>query len=98
MARIFEKTEIDPQIILGKQVAMLGYGSQGSAQALNLRDSGVAVNVGLYEGSKSWAMAESEGLAVMPIAQAVEASDVLVFALPDVQMADIFSSQVAGAM
>jgi ketol-acid reductoisomerase len=98
MARVFRTDEIDPEIIKGKQVAMLGYGSQGSAQALNLRDSGVSVVVGLYEGSRSKESAESEDLVVTGVREAVDTSDVLVFALPDVQMSSIYHGQVAGSL
>jgi ketol-acid reductoisomerase len=98
MARVFRADEIDPEILRNKRVAMLGYGSQGSAQALNLRDSGIDVTVGLYEGSKSWILAEGEGLPVMDVRGAVEAADILVFALPDVQMASVYRAQVAGSL
>ena len=61
MARIFYQQDCDLQKLKGKTVAIIGYGSQGHAHALNLKDSGVDVVVGLYEGSKSWAKAGSSG-------------------------------------
>lgn len=63
MARIFYQQDCDLQKLSGKTVAIIGYGSQGHAHALNLKDSGVDVVVGLYEGSKSWAKAEAQGAA-----------------------------------
>ena len=65
-ARIFYQQDCDLQKLSGKTVAIIGYGSQGHAHALNLKDSGVNVIVGLYEGSKSWAKAEAQGLTTQP--------------------------------
>ena len=65
MASIFYQEDCVLQKLANKTVAIIGYGSQGHAHALNLKDSGVKVIVGLYEGSKSWAKAESQGLTVM---------------------------------
>ena len=64
-ARIFYQQDCDINVLKGKRVAIIGYGSQGHAHALNLKESGVDVVVGLYEGSKSWAKAEQQGLTVM---------------------------------
>ena len=72
MARIFYQQDCDLQKLSGKTVAIIGYGSQGHAHALNLKDSGVDVIVGLYEGSKSWAKAEKQGLKVMTAAEAAK--------------------------
>ena len=72
MARIFYQQDCDLQKLSGKTVAIIGYGSQGHAHALNLKDSGVDVIVGLYEGSKSWAKAEKQGLKVMTSAEAAK--------------------------
>ena len=68
--RIFYQQDCDLQKLNRKTVAIIGYGSQGHAHALNLKDSGVNVVVGLYEGSKSWAKAEAQGLKVMTSAEA----------------------------
>ena len=62
MAKIYYENQADLGLLEGKKIAMIGYGSQGHAHALNLQDSGVDVRVGLYEGSKSWAKAEAAGL------------------------------------
>ena len=77
MARIFYQQDCDLQKLSNKTVAIIGYGSQGHAHALNLKDSGVKVIVGLYEGSKSWAKAEGQGLTVMAAAEAAKNADVI---------------------
>ena len=83
MAQMFYDDDADLSVIQGKNVAVLGYGSQGHAHALSLRDSGVDVRVGLLEGSKSREKAEAEGLRVLTPADAVEESDVIVILAPD---------------
>ena len=83
MAEMFYDDDADLSLIQGKNVAVIGYGSQGHAHALNLRDSGVDVRVGLPEGSKSRAKAEDEGLRVLTPAEAVEEADVIVVLAPD---------------
>jgi len=83
MAQMFYDTDADLSIIQGRNVAVIGYGSQGHAHALSLRDSGVDVRVGLREGSKSWAKAEAEGLRVVTPAQAVEEADLIMVLAPD---------------
>jgi len=83
MAEMFYDTDADLSIIQGRNVAVIGYGSQGHAHALSLRDSGVDVRVGLREGSKSWAKAEAEGLRVVTPAQAVEEADLIMVLAPD---------------
>ena len=83
MAELFYDDDADLTLIQGKNVAVIGYGSQGHAHALNLRDSGVDVRVGLKEGSTSIAKAEAEGLRVLPVAAAVEEADVIVILAPD---------------
>ncbi len=83
MAHIYTDHEADLSIIAGRKVAVVGYGSQGHAHALSLRDSGVDVRVGLAQGSKSAAKAGEQGLAVVPIAQAAEEADVIMVLVPD---------------
>ena len=78
----------------GKTVAIIGYGSQGHAHALNLRDSGLEVVVGLYPGSKSWAKAEAAGLKVMNTADAAKAADVLMILVSDHIQADLYHSDI----
>jgi ketol-acid reductoisomerase len=82
----------------GRTVAIIGYGSQGHAHALNLRDSGVDVVVGLYPGSKSWAKAESAGLRVMTAAQAAEAATEIMILVADHIQADLYNKDIAPHM
>ncbi|MCC2315199.1 ketol-acid reductoisomerase [Cellulomonas xiejunii] len=83
MAELFYDDDADLSVIQSKKVAVIGYGSQGHAHALNLRDSGVDVTVGLREGSSSRAKAENEGLKVASVADAVAGADVVVILAPD---------------
>ena len=83
MAAIFYEQDCDLTLLKDKTVAIIGYGSQGHAHALNLRDSGVKVIVGLYEGSKSWAKAEAAGLQVMTSAEAAKAADIIMILIND---------------
>jgi ketol-acid reductoisomerase len=83
VAEMFYDDDADLSLIQGKNVAVIGYGSQGHAHALNLRDSGVDVRVGLPEGSKSRAKAEDQGLRVLTPAEAVQEADVIVVLAPD---------------
>ncbi len=83
MAELFYDDDADLSIIAGRKVAVLGYGSQGHAHSLNLRDSGVDVRVGLPEGSKSRAKAEAEGLRVLTPAEASAEADVIMILAPD---------------
>ena len=82
-ATVYYESDAGLDALLGKTVAVIGYGSQGHAHALNLRDSGIDVVVGLHEGSKSRAKAESDGLRVLPVAEAVRAADVVMVLVPD---------------
>lgn len=94
MAEIFYDDDADLSLIQGKHVAVIGYGSQGHAHALNLRDSGVDVRVGLRPGSKSIAKAEEEGLKVLPVAEAVEEADVIVILAPDQFQRTIYAEDI----
>ncbi|THV17806.1 ketol-acid reductoisomerase [Nocardioides caeni] len=95
MAEMFYDDDADLSLIQGKHVAVIGYGSQGHAHALNLRDSGVDVRVGLRPGSKSIAKAEEEGLKVLPVAEAVEEADVIVILAPDQFQRTIYAEEIA---
>jgi ketol-acid reductoisomerase len=92
VARIYTEGKLD--LLTGK-VAVLGYGSQGHAHALNLRDSGVEVEVGLRAGSQSWGAAEAAGLPVATVPEAVRGADVVVFLLPDGAQPRVFRDEVA---
>lgn len=81
-------------LLAGKQVAIIGYGSQGHAHALNLKESGVDVVVGLYEGSKSRAKAEASGLRVMSVSGAAKTSDVVMMLIPDEKQGDVYEESV----
>src|SRR5258707_7058352 len=95
-ARIFYDQDADLGLLRGKTVAVIGYGSQGHAHALNLRDSGQDVVVGLYKGSKSWAKAEKDGLRVAPVAEAAKMADVVMILLPDQTQRQAFQASIKG--
>lgn len=94
MARIFYQQDCDLQKLAGKTVVIIGYGSQGHAHALNLKDSGVDVIVGLYEGSKSWAKAEAQGLKVMTSAEAAKAADIIMILINDEKQAALYKESI----
>src|SRR5947207_7898889 len=94
MATVYYDKDADPSIIAGRKVAILGYGSQGHAHALNLKDSGVDVRVGLREGSSSKTKAESVGLRVVPIDQAAAEADLIMMLLPDTEQRDCFEQKI----
>jgi ketol-acid reductoisomerase len=94
MAKVYYDQDADKSLLKGKQVAIIGYGSQGHAHALNLRDSGVSVVVGLYEGSPSAERAKEEGLKVMSVADATKSSDVIMILLPDEKQKKIYTESI----
>ncbi|CAL9389978.1 Ketol-acid reductoisomerase (NADP(+)) [Streptomyces sp. enrichment culture] len=94
MAELFYDDDADLSIIQGRKVAVLGYGSQGHAHALSLRDSGVDVRVGLHEGSKSRAKAEEQGLRVTTPAEAAAEADVIMILVPDPIQAKVYEESV----
>ena len=93
--RIFYQQDCDLQKLAGKTVAIIGYGSQGHAHALNLKDSGVNVVIGLYEGSKSWAKAEAQGLKVMTSSEAAKAADIIMILINDEKQAALYKESIA---
>ncbi|MBR1529150.1 MAG: ketol-acid reductoisomerase [Oscillospiraceae bacterium] len=93
-ARIFYDQDCDIHKLDGKTVAIIGYGSQGHAHALNLKESGVNVVVGLYEGSKSWAKAEKQGLKVLTTAEAAKAADIIMILIPDEKQKALYESDI----
>ena len=95
MAEIFYDDNADLSIIQGKKVAVVGFGSQGHAHALNLRDSGVEVRVGLREGSKSAAKAQEEGLTVGTVAEVAEWADLIMILTPDQDQRKVFADSIA---
>lgn len=94
MARMYYDADANLDLLANKTVAIIGYGSQGHAHALNLKDSGVQVVVGLYEGSKSANKAQSEGLTVMSVAQAAQAADLIMVLLPDEVQKTVYSQDI----
>ena len=95
MANIYYTKDVDTSLIKNLKVAIVGYGSQGHAHALNLKDNGVDIRVALYEGSASKVKAEGEGLTVLSVAEATKWADLLMFCTPDVPMAAIYTDHVA---
>jgi ketol-acid reductoisomerase len=94
-AKMYYDADADPSALEGQTVAVIGYGSQGHAHALNLRDSGVNVVVGLAPGSKSRGLAEAAGLRVLDTADAVRAADVVMIAVPDTAQKAVYDSEIA---
>ena len=94
MAKIYYGGDCNLDYLKKKTVAIIGYGSQGHAHALNLKDSGVKVIVGLYEGSKSKARAEAAGLTVMNAGDAAKKADVIMILTPDEKQAKIYKDAI----
>ena len=98
MAEMFYDDDADLSLIQGKNVAVIGYGSQGHAHALSLRDSGVDVRIGLQPGSKSRDKAEAEGLRVLTPREAAEESDLIVILAPDQHQRKLYAEEIAPAL
>ncbi len=98
MAKRYYEKDGDLQLLQGKTIAIVGYGSQGHAHALNLRDSGASVVVALYPGSKSWAKAEAAGLRVMTTAEAAKAADTIMILVSDHIQGDLYEKEIAPSM
>ncbi|MDP4153295.1 MAG: ketol-acid reductoisomerase [Bacillota bacterium] len=94
MAKMYYSSDCDLSLLNGKTVAIIGYGSQGHAHAQNLRDSGVNVIVGLYNGSKSWAKAEEAGFKVMTAADAAKAADIIMILINDEKQAKLYKESI----
>ncbi len=92
--KVFYDKDCDQSLIKGKNVAIIGYGSQGYAHANNLHESGVNVTVGLRKGGASWSKAEAAGLKVKEVAEAVKEADVVMILLPDESIAEVYRNQV----
>ena len=94
MAKSFYQADCDINVLKGKTVAIIGYGSQGHAHALNLKDSGCDVIIGLYEGSKSWAKAEAQGFKVYTAAEAAKQADIIMILINDELQADMYKKDI----
>jgi ketol-acid reductoisomerase len=94
MAKVYYDNDADLELLKDKTVAVIGFGSQGHAHALNLKDSGVNVVVGLAEGSKSIEKATNAGLKVMTVSEAAQAGDFIMMLVPDVPAAEIYKTQI----
>jgi len=94
MAKMYYEKDTNLRLLKGKIVAIIGYGSQGHAHALNLKESGVDVVVGLYQGSKSWNKAVAAGLNVMESAEAVKAADFVMVLIPDEKQAKLYKESI----
>ena len=95
MAQMYYDADANLEFLADKTVAIIGFGSQGHAHALNLHDSGVKVIVGLYEGSRSWSKAEADGLTVKTVADAAKAADAIMILLPDEIQRQIYTEAIA---
>jgi ketol-acid reductoisomerase len=93
-AHIYTESDAPIDPLKGKRIAVIGFGSQGHAHALNAHDSGLDVMVGLYQGSKSWAAAEQAGLKVLEVAEAAKQADVIVILIPDEKQRRMFDEQI----
>ena len=93
--QVYKDSDARPQAVKGKPVAIIGWGSQGRAHALNLKDSGCEVTIGLRDGSSSAAAARSAGFAVMPVAEAARAASLIALLTPDMSHERIFASEIA---
>ncbi|MDP2726115.1 MAG: ketol-acid reductoisomerase, partial [Dehalococcoidia bacterium] len=98
MAEIFYDSDANLEALKGKTIAIIGYGSQGHAHALNLKDSGLGVLVGLYRGSKSWSQAEEAGLTVKSVEEAAREAHIIMMLVPDQTQRDLYGLSIEPAM
>ena len=94
MAKLYYDGDANLDLLKDKKVAVCGYGSQGHAHALNLKESGVDVTVALYEGSKSWERVEEAGLKVSTVANAVQNCDIIMILVPDEKQAKLYKEEI----
>ena len=93
-AKIFYQEDCNLSLLEGKTIAIIGYGSQGHAHALNLKESGCNVIIGLYEGSRSWAKAEKQGFEVFTAAEAAKRADIIMILINDEKQADLYKNDI----
>lgn len=94
MAKMYYEADANLDLLKDKKVAIIGYGSQGHAHALNLKESGVDVVVGLYKGSRSWSLAEEAGLEVKEAAEAAKEADFIMLLVPDEKQAQLYKESI----
>ena len=94
MAKMYYENDADLSLIQNKTIGIIGYGSQGHAHALNLKDNGLDVMVGLYDGSKSWSKAQNDGLNVGIVKDVAEQSDIIMVLVPDTTQADVYEKSI----
>jgi ketol-acid reductoisomerase len=94
MATLYYDKDADVSLLNGKTIAIIGYGSQGHAHALNAKDSGMKVIVGLHAGSKSAQKAKEDGLEVFPVAEATKQADVVMILIPDTKQAEVYEAEI----
>src|SRR6186997_3401966 len=97
-AKIYYDADADLGLLKGKKIAIIGYGSQGHAHALNLRDSGCDVRVGLRDGSRSRAAAIEAGLRVVDVAQAAAEAEIIMVLAPDTEQRSVYESDIVQAL
>jgi ketol-acid reductoisomerase len=97
-AKIYYDQDADLGLLKGKKIAIIGYGSQGHAHALNLKDSGQDVVVGLYKGSKSWPKAEKDGLRVATVSDAAHMAEVIMILLPDQSQRQVYEAEIKAGL
>ncbi|MCJ7856093.1 ketol-acid reductoisomerase [Lachnospiraceae bacterium NSJ-143] len=95
MAKMYYEADCDLNKLDGKVIAVIGYGSQGHAHALNLRDSGCNVIIGLRRGGKSWPVAEADGFDVMTVSEAAQKADIIMILINDERQADVYNKEIA---
>ena len=95
MAKMYYEKDCELSYLNGKKIAIIGYGSQGHAHALNLRDSGCDVIIGLRKGGKSWPVAEKDGFQVYPVAEATKAADIIMILINDENQAEMYQKDIA---
>jgi len=98
MAKIYYENDANLELIRGKTIGIIGFGSQGHAHALNLRDSGMNVMVGLYPGSKSWQQAQVAGLRVGPVEEVARSADIIMMLAPDQVQKKIYDESIAPSL
>ncbi|MCP8315655.1 MAG: ketol-acid reductoisomerase [archaeon] len=98
MVKIYYDADADLGVLKGKKIAVIGYGSQGRAQALNMKDSGLDVLLGLRPGGASWSKAKADGFQPYTIAEAAKKGDIIHMLIPDLEQPDVYKSQIANYM